>query len=374
MRSIWQLGMSFRRSAGGADRYFGDLLEALHGESLYAAAFDDPESQGEIGRRISLGSSKAPLLRRRKEVRAFGRRMAAEPGNKLMATHFALYAAFLPAEALRVPQVVHFHGPWCDESRAEGGGVLGSMAKWLVERRVYRRATRCVALSQAFGEILENRFGVSRSRIDVVPGTVDERRFSPGLREAARERLGLPRGGRAILCVRRMVRRVGVSELIQAFARVAMHWPDVVLHLVGRGPMEESFRRQVMAAGIGTQVMFHGYVADEDLPDFYRAADLSIVPSQALEGFGLVCLESLACGVPVMVAPVGGLPEVVDGLDRRLVLDASTVDAIGNGLKRWLDGTYELPSAERCVEHVARHFSRQIFAKRVLDVYSKAMS
>ncbi len=92
--------------------------------------------------------------------------------------------------------------------------------------------------------------------------------------------------------------------------------------LPGRGPLEHELRAQATASGLGERILFTGFVPDDDLPKIYAAADFSIVPSEALEGFGLTTLESLACGTPVLVTPVGGLPETVASFDRSLILAA----------------------------------------------------
>jgi glycosyltransferase involved in cell wall biosynthesis len=119
-------------------------------------------------------------------------------------------------------------------------------------------------------------------------------------------------------------------------------------------------------------VRFLGFVTENDLPLAYAAANLSIVPSSALEGFGLISLESLACGTPVLVTPVGGLPDTVRDLSRDLILKGTSSDDITEGLHRRLDGTLPLPSREACREHVLRGFTWDRIATRVCEVYREA--
>ena len=99
----------------------------------------------------------------------------------------------------------------------------------------------------------------------------------------------------------------------------------------------------------------------------YTAADFSIVPSQALEGFGLITLESLACGCPVLVTPVGGLPEVVQNLDPTLILRGTSREALAEGIHRGL--SEPLPSAVLCREYVEKNFSWPQITRRVLEIY-----
>ena len=107
------------------------------------------------------------------------------------------------------------------------------------------------------------------------------------------------------------------------------------------------------------------------MPLAYRAADVSITPSVALEGFGLVVVESLACGTPGLVTPVAGLPEVVRDLDPALILRAGSAPAIAEGLTGALDGSVPLPSEERCIAY-AQRFDWRTIAARIASVYAEA--
>ena len=112
---------------------------------------------------------------------------------------------------------------------------------------------------------------------------------------------------------------------------------------------------------------------DDKLPSAYRAADLSVVPTVSLEGFGLIVIESLAAGTPCLVTPVGGLPEAVSGLSRALVLGATGAKAIADGLGDALTGVTTLPSARECLDFARRNFDWPVIAERVRLVYEEAM-
>jgi len=125
--------------------------------------------------------------------------------------------------------------------------------------------------------------------------------------------------------------------------------------------------------GVAPSVRFTGRVGDTELRDWYRAADVSIVPSLALEGFGLVVLEALACGTPVIVTDVGGLPEAVSGLDRGCVVPAADHAALALRLSTAQDRTAPLPDAERCREHAER-FTWDAAVERHRRVYASVMA
>jgi glycogen synthase len=106
---------------------------------------------------------------------------------------------------------------------------------------------------------------------------------------------------------------------VAAMALVRKRMPEALLLVAGEGPLTGVLRGQVQSLELTNNVQLLGFVRDQDLPTAYRAADLTIVPSMALEGFGLTVAESLAAGTPALVTPVGGLPEVVRDLSPGLV-------------------------------------------------------
>jgi glycosyltransferase involved in cell wall biosynthesis len=281
-----------------------------------------------------------------------------------------LYAGFLAPVLKATPLVVHFHGPWSGEAAAEGAGAWTVFAKGWMERRVYSRAAHCIVLSKAFQEILTGGFGISPEKISVVPGPVDLEKFQPPeSRAVCRERLGRPAGRRMVFCVRRLVSRMGIPELIEGFSKIAGRFPDVDLVIGGSGERDADFRAAAARAGLGKRIEFRGFIPEAELPVFYGAADFSVVPSQRLEGFGLVALESLACGTPVLVTPVGGLPEAVNGLARHLVLPASGSAALATGLAAALEDPASLPASMECRKYAETNFSPSRIAGRVAEIY-----
>ena len=115
-----------------------------------------------------------------------------------------------------------------------------------------------------------------------------------------------------------------------------------------------------------------GFISESLLPAHYQAADISIVPSQTLEGFGLTTLESLACGTPVLVTPVGGLTEVVGPLAPGCILPGFSSQQIAQGLQAYLGGRLPLPGSAECVAYVKEHFLWERVSTHVLSIYDEA--
>jgi glycosyltransferase involved in cell wall biosynthesis len=113
-------------------------------------------------------------------------------------------------------------------------------------------------------------------------------------------------------------------------------------------------------------------VPEEDLALAYRAATLTVVPTVALEGFGLVAAESLAAGTPVLATPVGGLPEVLQDLAPELVLPATGASALAEGVSAALTGATRLPDGQRCADFARARYDWPNVARRVREVYAGA--
>lgn len=378
-KAVLQLGLGwFPESHGGAENVFYHLAGHLPdaGFSVFGLVLGSGAAEVESGRRVaSFAPPTASLPRRIAAARAGVGAALDRHDPDLVASHFALNTvAALPALRHR-PLVVHFHGPWALESAAEGAGPLAVRLKFLVERLVYRRAARFIVLSSAFETILRERYRVPDDRIHRVAGGVDAARFAVAEdRRAARAALGWPQDRPVILTVRRLVRRMGLPALLDAMAELRARVPDALLMIAGRGPEETALRERIQGLGLEDRVRLLGFVPDARLPLAYRAADLCVMPSQALEGFGLTALESLAAGTPVLVTPVGGLPEVVEGLDGDLVLEGRGAQALAAGLAEALTGRRRLPDSEACRDHARRHFDWPVIAARVGRVYDGALA
>ena len=301
------------------------------------------------------------------------RRLTATHPIDLVAAHFPLFT--LPAlPTFNVPLVTHFHGPWAAESRVEGGHALTVALKRWVERRVYRSTDRFIVLSKAFRDVLRTKFGVSPNRISIVPGGVDLDRFRPTLTpDEARRRLGWPTDRPILLSVRRLVRRVGLERLVTALDQVRRDCPDVLLLIAGRGPLETTLRAQIQERGLEDHVQLLGFVPDPDLPLAYRAATLSVVPTVALEGFGLVAVESLASGTPPIVTPVGGLPEIVAPLSDALIMPSAAPEQMAAHIADLLRGRLPVPDAEACTAHADAHYGWSAVARNTRAVYEEVL-
>jgi glycosyltransferase involved in cell wall biosynthesis len=183
--------------------------------------------------------------------------------------------------------------------------------------RVLRSSDAVVAVSR---DLARNicALGVVPENVSVWNRGVDSSIFVPGDRRAARQRLGLPADVPALLWVGRMVPVKGLDVLLSACAGLRSRAAQFHLYLVGTGELRQALEHQVRAQNLRERVSFVGERRHDELADWYRAADLTVLPSLS-EGIPNVLRESLACGTPFVASNVGGIPEIATEPCLRLV-------------------------------------------------------
>lgn len=351
----------FPNVAGGLNRYFYGQVHALPSVGVDGVALVSALQTGQTAplELRGMAAEHAGLKARWSGARRVTRQ-AMQDGIESINAHFALYAfPALIGSRLPVPLVVHFHGPYAMEIAAEANGLKGRLHALLarqMELAVYRRAIRVITLSEAFSEIAHRDYGVPLSALRVVPGGIDlaAYRAAPS-RSEARQRLGWPQDRPILLSVRRLARRMGLETLIDAFALLRSTYPDALLLIGGKGKIKDEIEARVDQNGLKDQVRLIGFIPDADLPSAYAAADLMVVPTVTYEGFGLVTAEALASGTPVLGTPIGGTPEILNGLEPSLVFQAPTAEAIADRLDAALAGRLPLPDPAACRAYAERY-------------------
>lgn len=160
--------------------------------------------------------------------------------------------------------------------------------------------------------------GVPADRVHTVYQGADRERFTPRDPAAARARLGIPTDGRVLVFVGSLLPVKGVDVMLDACARAKADGTDFRLYLVGDGPARADLEARAARLSLGATVRFVGSVRQHLLPDWYRAADLTVMASRS-EGIPNVLREAMACGVPFVATRVGGIHEIADPAMDRLV-------------------------------------------------------
>jgi D-inositol-3-phosphate glycosyltransferase len=212
-----------------------------------------------------------------------------------------------------VPHVTSFH-TLAEIKRSARIGEREPETRVVGERKVLASVDRTVAFSEHEREAIVRLYNARGHNIDVIPCGVDVGLFRPMNQSRAKKKLGLE-GSKVVLYVGRIEPIKGVDILLGAVAQLEHR--DLVKTLIVGGEPDgdaEIGRLEAMSRelGISSQVSFLGRVEQKELPVYYNAADVCVVPSY-YESFGLVALEAMACGVPVVASRVGGLASVVKG-------------------------------------------------------------
>jgi glycosyltransferase involved in cell wall biosynthesis len=308
-------------------------------------------------------------------ARRFARRRGSRTFDVLVA-HQATLAAGLLAARPRTPLVLVFHASarrelrfLRREQRWPGRLASGALHPALValERVSLARADRVLVLSEFSEQLALADNARVAPLLRRVRGGVGDEWLVTGNRPEARRTLGVGTGEEIILSVRRFEPRMGLEQLLRAFARLTER-RSCRLVLGGDGMLASRLRSLAGELGLGDRVAFLGRVPDGELRRWLLAADVFVLPTVAYEGFGMATVEALACGTPVVGTPVGATPELLAPLEPSLVAASTepedlaatielTLAAAGNGLR------------ERCRAYAADRFSWNV----VLDEWEEAL-
>jgi glycosyltransferase involved in cell wall biosynthesis len=213
-------------------------------------------------------------------------------------------------------------------------------------------------------------YGLSPSRIHVVPEGVDTTRFTP-LRDDKRVELWRDRmvgaGQPFILYVGKPTERRNLSALVRAFALLRRE-KTLVHKLVIAGadlPGASPFRQVIQKEGLSQQVIVLGHVGHDELPLIYNAADVLVYPS-SYEGFGMPVLEAMSCGTPVIALNNSAIPELAGGIAR--LLDSADPRTLANGIATLLDDAHAQERMRRAGPERAAAFDWRIVTRRYLDL------
>jgi D-inositol-3-phosphate glycosyltransferase len=246
-------------------------------------------------------------------------------------------------------------------------------------------ADRIVASTPAELAQLRWLYDADTRKISVVPPGVDTSHFYPIPKDEAREFVGIPAEDRNILFVGRVEPLKGIDLLLRAIAMMTdyqiVNRAALSVTIVGGDP---NVSRDEMSAemtrlqdlrneyGIGDVVAFLGKRGQDTLPYYYSAADVVVMPSQ-YESFGMVALEAMACGTPVVASEVGGLAFLVRESETGFLVRGDDPDELCDRLIALITNETLRKTMGRRASEVAREYSWQIVGNKVLEVYDSVL-
>ena len=273
------------------------------------------------------------------------------------------------SQALDLPHIITFHTLARIKMQSRPGETEPK-ARQQVEEELLASADRIIAFSPHERDAMARLYGADINRIQLAPCGVDLSTFRPLDREESRKRLGL-NGDKVLLYVGRIESLKGVELLVHTAAQLDTCEPVRVL-VVGddNGQDRELDRLRDLAETLQVEDSFQfvGRVAQEELPVYYSAADVCVVPS-FYESFGLAALESMACGTPVVASRVGGLSTVIQHGSTGYLKSWRCPEAFANSLEMLISSKSLQSSMGLAARRRAEDLSWDKVAGQIADVY-----
>lgn len=211
--------------------------------------------------------------------------------------------------------------------------ALHAKMRFWIERRTIRRTTRVIVLSQFMKERVISHHHIPPEKVSLVPAAADTSRFrSRPDKKSLRAEMHFPEDRMILFTVRNLVPRMGLENLIKAIAEIEKTNKNLLVIIGGEGPRQQALEQLIRTLHLEATVILKGFIPENDLAAWYQCADLVVMPTLALEGFGLVTVEAMACGTPVLGTPVGAIPEILGQIDPRLISKGNDAHSIAEAL------------------------------------------
>jgi glycosyltransferase involved in cell wall biosynthesis len=275
--------------------------------------------------------------------------------------------------SLQIPKIYTCHSLSFEEFISRNGNehrfiskFVNSIQSWghkKFEKNILKKSDEIVVLSKFTKDKVINIHQILDEKIKVIPGGVNLNKFTPAIdRKAIRKRLKIPSDKIILFTVRNLVPRMGLENLIIAFNDLIKQNAEINLVIGGEGKLKTGLIALARSFGIEDYIHFVGFIPEEQLPSYYQMADLFVLPTKELEGFGLVTLEALASGLPVLGTPIGGTKEILGGFNGDFIFENTEPESISKKILEKYKIIKENPQMweeirQRCRKFVERNYS-----------------
>ncbi len=244
-----------------------------------------------------------------------------------------------------------------------GERIRQRVNEWLLETSV-RACTHLVTGTPRVADYYVREVGIPAGKIRLLPNFTDAERFRSVTRNDARKKLKLPHGRKIALFLHRVAPRKGAHFLPEIARRIMKEAGPITFLIAGGGPYLEELRWRIDADNLGAYFDFRGWVPNKDVPDYFRAADLYLMPSVE-EGFPRVLLEAMAAGCPFVAFDVGGVRDILPPSLMECIVPPRDTDAFARRSARALKDAALRGGWSRIGENRAALFSED----RVLEAF-----
>lgn len=232
---------------------------------------------------------------------------------------------------------------------------------------------RVIVTSNSMKREVEEHFHLPQSKIDVIPNAIDASKYDVKVdRGAVKRRYGIAPDDRVVLFVGRLVPQKGVEYLIKATSKIVSNHPNTRIVIVGDGWLKEHLWSLTLLNEYNHKISFLGFLSDSELIELTLSSDVLVVPS-TYEPFGIVALEGMAAGVPVVASNVGGLAEIIEHDRTGVLVYAGDPNSIAWGVNKILsDSNYARWLVENAKKKIREMYSWDAVARRTVEAYEKS--
>ena len=286
-----------------------------------------------------------------------------------------VFAAYALKHELRRPLIATIHAT--EQGRAHGGTLYTELQRNIhgAEQWLTYEAWRVIACSHAMASEVQGLFHVPPEKIDVVPNGVypyQNGQCNGESLAAYQARYGMS-DGPVVFTIGRLVHEKGFHRLIEAIPRILSEFPNAHFIIAGRGPEAPYLEQQARALGVADRVFFPGFISDQERNYLYQAAACAAFPS-VYEPFGIVALEAMAAGCPVVVTETGGFREVVRHDKTGVTVYPDDASSLAWGVLHTLrNPALAAARAEEARQVVRREFNWDTIASRTIAVYRRVL-
>ncbi|MFC1896866.1 glycosyltransferase, partial [Thermodesulfobacteriota bacterium] len=276
-----------------------------------------------------------------------------------------------------VPHVAMFHTLGATKNTADVGEDEPEL-RIFTETEIVRSCRRVIAATRNEKEDLVRYYNAAPDAVGVVPCGVDLSLFRPVEKETARRKIGVDSTERIVLYVGRIVPLKGIERLLEAAAFLRRQMDLRILIVggdngLGSQPELERLKQVSQELGIADRVIFAGRVKHEELPYYYSAADVFVLPSYH-ESFGMAALESLACGTPVVAGRVGGLESIIQTEEAGRLLSDFSPDSFGQSISEVLVESHSRSRPAESIQESVVDFGWANIADAMVEQYEMALN
>ena len=273
---------------------------------------------------------------------------------------------------MQKPLVSTIHGT--EIGRAQGLHNPDSLTIDGIEWWTTYEANKIIVTSASMKAEIQGHFHLPPEKIEIVPNGIDTKRYNASVDQSAvKGRYGVHPDEKLVLCVGRLVPQKGIEYLIRAVPQIARRYPNSKFIIVGEGWLRGHLEYIARSTGHQWKITFTGWIPDQELVALLNSADALVVPS-IYEPFGIVALEGMAAGVPVVASDVGGLAEIVEHEHTGILAYSRSPESIAWAVGRVLsDPDHSKELVQNAQEMVQKTYSWEAIAMKTAKIYKEVV-